>query len=46
MAARHLRSRQTLADAVLGTSRHHREERETHDRAMELLKIFDLDRTR
>ena len=26
MAARHLRSRQTFADAVLGTSRHHVEE--------------------
>ena len=44
MAARHLRSRQMLADAVLGTGRHHAEERETRERAMELLKIFDLDR--
>ena len=43
MAARHLRSRQTLVDAVLGTPRHHQEERATRDRAMELLKIFDLD---
>ena len=43
MAAHHLRSRQMLADAVLGTARHHREERETRERAMELLKIFDLD---
>jgi branched-chain amino acid transport system ATP-binding protein len=44
MTARHLRSRQMLADAVIGTSRHHREERDTRDRAIELLKIFDLDR--
>jgi branched-chain amino acid transport system ATP-binding protein len=43
MAARHLRSRQTLADAVLGTARHHREEHETRERAMSLLKLFDLD---
>ena len=43
MAARHLRSRQTLADAVLGTPRHHAEERATRTRAIELLKIFDLD---
>ena len=34
MTARHLRSRQTLADAVLGTPRHHGEERETRERAM------------
>jgi branched-chain amino acid transport system ATP-binding protein len=44
LAARHLRSRQVLADAVLGTGRHHVEEREMRDRAMKLLKIFDLDR--
>jgi branched-chain amino acid transport system ATP-binding protein len=44
MTAHHLRSRQVLADAVIGTGRHHREERETRDRAMELLKIFKLDR--
>jgi branched-chain amino acid transport system ATP-binding protein len=44
LAARHLRSRQLLADAVLGSGRHHAEEREMHDRAMTLLKIFDLDR--
>ena len=43
MAARHLRSRQTMADAILGTSRHHAEERDFRERAMELLKIFDLD---
>jgi branched-chain amino acid transport system ATP-binding protein len=44
LAARHLRSRQLLADAVLGSGRHHAEEREMHDRAVTLLKIFDLDR--
>ena len=43
LAARHLRSRQVLADAVLGTGRHHAEEHEMHDRAMQLLKIFGLD---
>jgi branched-chain amino acid transport system ATP-binding protein len=43
MTAHHLRSKQVLADAVIGTPRHHREERETRERAMELLKIFDLD---
>ncbi len=44
MAAHHVRSRQVLADAVVGTGRHHREEREVRDRALELLKIFDLER--
>ena len=44
MAARHLRTRQTVADAVIGTPRHHREEREIRARSMELLKIFSLDR--
>jgi len=44
LAAHHLRSRQVLADAVLGTGRHHLEEREMRDRAMKLLKIFDLER--
>jgi branched-chain amino acid transport system ATP-binding protein len=44
MAAHHLRSRQTLADAVVGTARHHDEERSTRARALELLKIFGLDR--
>ena len=43
MAAHHLRTRQMLADAVLGTGRHHAEEREMSERAMKLLKIFDLD---
>ena len=43
MTARHLRSRQWLADAVLGTPRHHREERVTRTRAMELLGIFGLE---
>lgn len=43
MTAHHIRSKQVLADAVIGTGRHQREERETRDRAMELLKIFDLD---
>jgi branched-chain amino acid transport system ATP-binding protein len=43
MTARHLRSRQLLADAVVGTARHRGEERETRERAMELLKIFKLD---
>ena len=44
MTAHHLRTRQFLAEAVIGTPRHHTEERETRDRAMELLKIFNLDR--
>ena len=44
MTAHHLRTRQMLPDAVLGTGRHHKEERETHDRAMELLKIFNLEK--
>ena len=44
MAAHHLRSRQMLADAVLGTGRHHDEERETPSAAMELLQIFELER--
>jgi branched-chain amino acid transport system ATP-binding protein len=44
LAAHHLRTRQILADAILGTGRHHAEEREMSDRAMSLLKIFDLDR--
>jgi branched-chain amino acid transport system ATP-binding protein len=43
MTAQHLRSRQSVIDAVVGTARHHREEREARDRAMELLKIFELD---
>jgi branched-chain amino acid transport system ATP-binding protein len=44
MTAHHLRARQLLVDAVLRTDKHCKEERETHDRAMELLKIFNLDR--
>ena len=44
MTAHHLRTRQMLPDAVLGTSRHHKEEKETRDRAMELLKIFNLEK--
>ena len=44
MTAHHLRSRQMLPDAVLGTGKHHKEEQETRARAMELLKIFNLER--
>ena len=44
MTAHHLRSRQLLPDAVLGTGKHHKEEQETRARAMELLKIFNLER--
>lgn len=43
MTAMHLRSRQLLIDAVIGTGRHHREEKDCHERAMDLLKIFKLD---
>jgi branched-chain amino acid transport system ATP-binding protein len=43
MTAHHLRSRQLLSDAVLGTGLHHTEEQATRERAMQLLKIFDLD---
>src|SRR5688500_20387083 len=39
MTAHHLRSRQRLADAVIRTDKHFKEERETRDRARELLKI-------
>jgi branched-chain amino acid transport system ATP-binding protein len=42
MTAQHLRSRQWLADAVVGTPRHHREERAATARAMDLLGIFGL----
>ena len=42
MTARHLRSSQMIVDAIVGTSRHHREEGETRDRAMHLLSIFGL----
>jgi branched-chain amino acid transport system ATP-binding protein len=44
MTARHLRTRQTLPDAVLRTERHGREEKDTYDRAMALLEIFNLER--
>jgi branched-chain amino acid transport system ATP-binding protein len=44
MTARHLRSRQILVDAIAGTARHHQEERETRERALQLLAIFGLDR--
>jgi branched-chain amino acid transport system ATP-binding protein len=44
MAAHHLRTNQILADAVLGTGRHHDEERATSQRALALLEIFDLAR--
>jgi branched-chain amino acid transport system ATP-binding protein len=44
MAARHLRSRQLLIDAVVGTRRHHVEEASTKARALELLQIFKLDK--
>jgi len=43
MAARHLRSRQWIFDAVVGTPRHHAEERLARERAFELLKIFKLE---
>ncbi len=43
ITAHHLRTRQTLVDAVVGTARHHTEEAATRQRAMELLKIFGLD---
>ncbi len=44
MVAHHIRTRQVLGDAILGTSRHQREEREVRERARELLEIFDLGR--
>jgi len=44
MTAQHLRSQQVLADAMLGTRKHHREEIDTQRRAIDLLKIFGLDR--
>jgi branched-chain amino acid transport system ATP-binding protein len=43
MTAQHLRTRQIVVDAIFGTGRHHREERETRERAMHLLSIFGLD---
>ncbi len=44
MTAHHLRTRQTLSDAVLRTGTHHKEEKEMRDRAMKLLEIFNLAR--
>jgi branched-chain amino acid transport system ATP-binding protein len=44
MTAHHLRTRQMMADAVIGTGKHHQEEEETRHRAMDLLKIFGLER--
>jgi branched-chain amino acid transport system ATP-binding protein len=44
MTAQHLRTRQSMVDAVLGTRRHHREERERREEAMALLRFFGLDR--
>jgi branched-chain amino acid transport system ATP-binding protein len=44
MAACHVRSAQVLADAVIGTPRHHEEEERIRSRAMELLGILGLDR--
>jgi len=43
MTAQHLRTSQMIADAILGSGRHHREEAETRDRAMHLLSIFGLE---
>jgi branched-chain amino acid transport system ATP-binding protein len=44
MTARHLRSRQMVIDAVIGSGRHHAEEHETREKALALLEIFDLRR--
>jgi len=44
LAAAHLRSGQVLADAVLRTGRHSGDERDMRERALALLRIFDLDR--
>ena len=46
MTACHIHTRQTLADAVLRTSRYARDEREHEDFCLELLEIFDLARFR
>jgi branched-chain amino acid transport system ATP-binding protein len=43
MTGHHLRTHQVMADAVLGTARHHRDENDAEKRAMDLLKIFGLD---
>ncbi len=42
MVAHHIRTGQVLADAIVGTAKHHREEREVEARARELLDIFGL----
>jgi branched-chain amino acid transport system ATP-binding protein len=44
MAARHVRTRERLIDAVLGTARHRREEQAARDRSLELLRLFELER--
>ncbi len=44
MTARHLRTSQTIVDAIIGTGRSHREEREIRDEAMHLLSVFGLDK--
>jgi branched-chain amino acid transport system ATP-binding protein len=43
MAARHLRSRQGMVDAMLRTPRHRAEERQAREKALALLKIFGLE---
>src|SRR6185436_10636347 len=43
MTGHHLRTRQVMADAVLGTARHHRDENDAEKRARDLLKIFGLE---
>jgi len=43
MTAQHLRTPQMIGDAIIGSRRHHREERETRDRARHLLAIFGLE---
>jgi branched-chain amino acid transport system ATP-binding protein len=43
MTAHHLRTTQVIADAVLGTAKHHRDEEDAERRAMDLLKIFGLE---
>ncbi|MFO7301217.1 MAG: ABC transporter ATP-binding protein [Acidobacteriota bacterium] len=42
MTAHHLRTAQNIFDAIVGTGRSHREEREMRERAMHLLSIFGL----
>ena len=43
MIAQHLRTREWLVDAVVGSARHDREEREARERALDLLRLFALD---